>query len=527
MRNKLATVNYGRLQTLGRVYLYVRWSSDRQTAGDSKRRQIEAAERWCQQHGRLLSETIIDEGVSAFTGKNRRDGNGLARLLKKVESGDIVLIEDADRHSRQRVTLALSDLEALTDRGVKVIFLKSGVETTKENFDDVIIQNFFGSYLAHAESAKKAARVKASWEARKAAIAQGRPINQNLPSWLRWNRESKQVVQIPERVDIVKRIFALYLAGNSLRTICRTLVTEGVPSISKRRGNQWTVEYLANVLKSRSTIGECLGIPAAFPAIVSEADFYGVLKRMGEARHFTARAHQKDLNLFVGIARCGCCGGPMNLNTFRREGSAKSYLYCGPSLHGKTDCSAKGMRGMPYGLLEKSLLSFLADGDVIRERLSGQPVKPSRLDQLEAKVSALAAQAEKYLKAFEDPGNESPRALARLQEIEAEEAKIRAELEEERAKARAEKPALQAYLEFKAALPALAADKERRAELRRALAGAVEKIIVDPVQMDNGWRSYRVKLRGGNEPILIGCTQKPESWCHRSLQPVEYAPAPA
>ena len=182
---------------------------------------------------------------------------------------------------------------------------------------------------------------------------------------------------------------------------------------------------------------------------------------------------------------------------------------------------------MPYGLLEKSLLSFLADGDVIRERLSGQPVKPSRLDELEAKVSALAAQAEKYLKAFEDPGNESPRALARLHEIEAEEAKIRAELEEERAKARAEKPALQAYLEFKAALPALAADKERRAELRRALAGAVEKIIVDPVQMDNGWRSYRVNLRGGNEPILIGCTQKPESWCHRSLQPVEYAPAPA
>lgn len=47
--------------------LYVRFSTKKQEAGDSQRRQIESAEQWCERNNAELSaQTYEDLGVSAF-----------------------------------------------------------------------------------------------------------------------------------------------------------------------------------------------------------------------------------------------------------------------------------------------------------------------------------------------------------------------------------------------------------------------------------------------------------------------------
>jgi hypothetical protein len=40
----------------GRVFSYLRWSSEPQSWGDSERRQAKLAEDWCRRHGKTLYE---------------------------------------------------------------------------------------------------------------------------------------------------------------------------------------------------------------------------------------------------------------------------------------------------------------------------------------------------------------------------------------------------------------------------------------------------------------------------------------
>src|SRR4029077_6050258 len=66
----------------GRVFSYMRWSSEPQTWGDSERRQAQAAQDWCCRNGRtLIEQTYADRGISGWKGANRQTG-ALGALLK-------------------------------------------------------------------------------------------------------------------------------------------------------------------------------------------------------------------------------------------------------------------------------------------------------------------------------------------------------------------------------------------------------------------------------------------------------------
>ena len=54
--------------------VYVRWSTEDQTIGDSKKRQTELAVKLCQARGWTIIETIVEAGKSAFHGRHRAAG---------------------------------------------------------------------------------------------------------------------------------------------------------------------------------------------------------------------------------------------------------------------------------------------------------------------------------------------------------------------------------------------------------------------------------------------------------------------
>src|SRR5262245_42909215 len=89
------------------VFLYIRWSSEKQSDGHSRQRQLEMAQDYVTRHGLDLREEniLIDEGVSAFTGSNITSGK-LGSFLERVRAGkvargSVLLIEMFDRLSRQ------------------------------------------------------------------------------------------------------------------------------------------------------------------------------------------------------------------------------------------------------------------------------------------------------------------------------------------------------------------------------------------------------------------------------------------
>jgi hypothetical protein len=101
-------------------------------------------------------------------------------------------------------------------------------------------------------------------------------ITSRLPAWLE-ERDGKIVV-VPDRVQIVKNMFAWCLNGLGLSLIVKRLTESGIPNFG--RGSYWSKAYIHKTLTSRVALGEYQpvhdGKPAGppilnyYPAIVSE-----------------------------------------------------------------------------------------------------------------------------------------------------------------------------------------------------------------------------------------------------------------
>src|SRR6266540_6816183 len=100
-----------------KAYSYIRWSSEKQTWGDSERRQEQMAQDWCARKGLKLSDrSFTDRGTSAWKGRNLQDG-ALAELLRVDEPEDVIVIEDNDRFSRQDTITAMDNLRQIVAAG--------------------------------------------------------------------------------------------------------------------------------------------------------------------------------------------------------------------------------------------------------------------------------------------------------------------------------------------------------------------------------------------------------------------------
>jgi DNA invertase Pin-like site-specific DNA recombinase len=107
---------------------YIRFSTLEQRFGDSKRRQLERTEKFCQKHGLVLDKRLSDEGLSAFKGKHRSLGTALAIFLKlidegKVPKGTVFVIESLGRLTRESIPEALELFLGILRKGIDVVTL--------------------------------------------------------------------------------------------------------------------------------------------------------------------------------------------------------------------------------------------------------------------------------------------------------------------------------------------------------------------------------------------------------------------
>ncbi|MCX6916432.1 MAG: recombinase family protein, partial [Verrucomicrobia bacterium] len=291
---------------LGIVYSYMRWSSEPQTWGDSERRQERAARDWCQRNNRTLADTrFADKGVSGWRGDNRKSGR-LGDLLKVLQPGDTILIEDADRWSRENPLDSLNALRDTVNKGVDIVFLKTGVKVSSSNLNDpsVLIPNFFASFLANAENEKRSYRIREAMKKRQAQIEAGHAVRGTMPCWLKWDEEQGKPVVIEEKAKVVRRLFELSLSGMGVQTIVRKMT--GVPCISNSKKARWNNRLVYRILTSKCAIGHCHrenapSVPGVFPAVISEADYYSSLAKIKARSNFTAPRNYQNNSLFTGL----------------------------------------------------------------------------------------------------------------------------------------------------------------------------------------------------------------------------------
>lgn len=486
----------------GKVYSYLRFSSEPQSWGDSERRQQALAENWCKQQGRTLAaETFADRGVSGWKGANRKDG-ALGALLRLAGPGDTILIEDCDRWSREPVLDSLNAKRETCNRGVSLHFLKTGMTVSRDNFNDaaVILPAFIQSFLANSDNEKRSYRIKQAMNTRRATVDSGKAVRGRLPAWLEWSKELNGPVLVPHKAKVIREIFDLCLAGTGCREITRIMVRRNEPPMTGHKRASWNNWNVYRFLTDKSALGyhyyaleKRYSDKPVYPPVVDEKTFYAAAAKLKERQRFTQPWTRESRNLFTGLLRCAKCGQTMTRQTVCNHGKYKyAYLICSGNLRGSSGC---GWAGIRFEDFERSMLTVLADSKLIAKCLSGPDVD-AELAAAKGKLADVEKQAEKILRLIEGMDTPPQRLVDRLQALETEENALREDVMAR--EARAATPPARAYEGISDELAGKLADPETRRKVRVGMRGFIDRVTVDLKAS-----AYEIHFKGGRLPVTV------------------------
>ena len=347
-----------------------------------------------------------DEGESAWKGEHKLFG-ALGDFLRRVREGEIpagtiLVIEQLDRLSREKMRLASSQFLDLINAGVKIVTTVDGREHSAKSVDEnpfTLYQSMNDMDLANRESQKKSERLSEAWHGKRLEVGT-RIMTAIAPKWLKAKKDRTAFEAIPERAAVIRRIFRLYLDGHGADRIAKTLNTEGVKPW--RKGNGWHASYIKRVLKNPAVHGELqphqeaegsnkhhrvrvpVGdpIPDYYPAVIDKGQFALAQERIAENAKRPGRLARLG-NLFSYIARCGHCGGPMQ---WRNRGtSGGQILICNNAYRGVTDCNRTSW---PYQDFEAAFLS-LCNKLNVADLLPGDDERTDKIRALKAELEAI------------------------------------------------------------------------------------------------------------------------------------------
>ncbi|ARP62600.1 site-specific recombinase, DNA invertase Pin [Mesorhizobium sp. WSM1497] len=333
-----------------KAYSYIRFSTPEQSKGDSLRRQIAAAERYAALHDLALDDrlTFRDLGNSAYRGANVETGH-LGEFLAFVESRDIeqgsyLLVESLDRLSRQPPMRTLKLLSRICEAGITVVTLDDSRVYTEEVLErdaTSLLVALMVAVRANEESATKARRLREAWANKRNGVAD-RPLSSLCPGWLRLREDKKGFDLIPERAEVVRRVFDMTLAGKGQHSIAEAFNRERVPMFG--RGSHWHRSYIKKMLADASTIGaftphrvETVGgkkrrIPTEaveryFPAVI-DREVFDRVNALSSGRAVRETSGGGMANILAGLAKCPKCEATMTRVNKGGKKGGKPYLVC-------------------------------------------------------------------------------------------------------------------------------------------------------------------------------------------------------
>ena len=361
-----------------KAYSYIRMSTDIQLKGDSLRRQKELSQKYADLKGLELVETIEDIGISAFSGKNSREGalgDFLAAIhTGKIKEGSYLLIESLDRLSRDTVITAFTQFTTILQHKITIVTLTDNQEYTDTSIGNNAGQLFtsIGIMLrANDESKTKSNRLKASWENKRNNL-NVKKYTSKCPAWLDYDKENEKFIEIEYLVKSVKKIFNLSIEGYGAYSITNHLNSNINDYPAKKKGNGWGKSYIQKILNNKSVYGEFqphtmedgkripVGDPIQnyFPILISKSDFEKSQLRLSQ-RLINGSGRKGSLfpNLFTRIIFCGCCSASV---VFRNKGEPPKggkYLKCSNSER-KFRCKAPSWE---YSSFEESFFTFIRE----------------------------------------------------------------------------------------------------------------------------------------------------------------------
>lgn len=256
---------------LARAALYLRISKDDARTGLAVERQRSECLKVIEREELTLVETYADNGVSAYNRNVRRPE--FDRMTRDYEAGrfDVVVTWDLDRFSRQPVQLERW-IEMGEARGLRII---TPSETTDLGNDNGRAFARIKAAFARAEVERKSARQKAQ-------VAQAKELG-----------TFKGRIGFDDPV-VIRRIFALVLAGEGVYKIAKQLTADG---LTTSRGVAWSGQAVRGIVRT----------PRHRGGLIAEADYDAARALVSVGQ----RVGPKAKGLYSGVARCTSCGAAM------------------------------------------------------------------------------------------------------------------------------------------------------------------------------------------------------------------------
>ncbi len=255
-----------------------------------------------------------DRGI---TGTSTTGRDEFRRLVQDCENGkiDMVITKSVSRFARNTVDL-LETVRHLRDLNIEVYFEEENLSTLSGDGELMLTL-----LAALAQEGSQSTKDNVEWLIRK-NFENGIPNGYKRAFGYDWDGENYIVV--PKEAETVKRIFRMYLDGNSSVKIAKTLNEEGIVNVL---GNPFTDSSVRFILDNENYTGNLLLQKRYSPspgkrainhgevpmyrveddheAIVSKEIFAEVQRLRAEK---ATAIPEKNVTCFSGKLKCGYCG---------------------------------------------------------------------------------------------------------------------------------------------------------------------------------------------------------------------------
>lgn len=365
--------------------LYERLSHDDERAGESV--SIENQKRILEDYARINGFTNIrhftDDGVRGTTFKRP----GLDLMLDEIRAGNVstVIIKDQSRIGRDVVEVGLLK-RTFDEYNVRFIAANDNLDTAN-GFD---IMSIFRDVINEWYVADTSRKIKTVFKSR---MEKGLRCSGSVAYGYLASKENKGDWIIDEEAAaVVRRIYQMTIAGETVTGICKTLRAEQIPIPSehwKRIGEPvrsakytdpyaWSITTVNYILKRREYMGhKILGktvcenyktkstrktaleeqhvFEGAIPAIIDE-ETWNTVQRLQETKR-RPQKHSNVTNHLTGLLYCADCGSKL---THRHTLSQKKWIddsfVCSSYRHLTRDCT---MHYIPTQKIEAAILSAI------------------------------------------------------------------------------------------------------------------------------------------------------------------------
>jgi DNA invertase Pin-like site-specific DNA recombinase len=307
------------------------------------------------------------------------------RLIRDCKKGkiDIILTKSVTRFARNTLD-SLEHVRLLKSMGIGVIFEIQNINTlTMAN--EMILTMYAG--MAQNESENISANVRWGWQR---SFARGK-VNISYKSFLGYRKgEDGQPEIVPDEAEVVRRIYAEFLMGQTRQQIADGLTADGIPTPTGK--SVWTAstahsilrneKYTGDALLGKTYIPDCLTHKAVAnngerPQYYVENNHAAIIERgmWNRAQEELARrggkrkVKQKGTTSEQGkysskyalteLLICGECGTPYRRVTWSKNGKKKTVWRCISRLdYGKKYCKESPTIG--ESVLQDAILEALA-----------------------------------------------------------------------------------------------------------------------------------------------------------------------